>query len=146
MKIQVIKKKDFTKSSWEGGETSQLFIYPPGSELSKRDFLFRISSASFTSNKSKFSDFSGYSRYLLPLRGWLRLDHIAHYKKELAPYEVDYFDGSWTTFSENSKDCLDYNFIAGSRTRHAMKILKKKINTPSCPLQSPPSTPRKTTK
>ncbi len=79
--------------------------------FSEKDFLWRISSATFTSTESNFSDFSGYQRYILPLEGKLRVYHEGLYSRELDKYEVEYFDGSWSTSSENTLDCRDYNFI-----------------------------------
>lgn len=47
MKNTIRTKEDFIVTSWSGGETTQLAIYPEHASLSKRDFLWRISSATF---------------------------------------------------------------------------------------------------
>ncbi len=101
----------FLVNDWSGGSTTQFAISPQNSTLANRNFDWRISSATFTSTSSKFSDFSGYQRYILPLRGNIVLNHQNLYKTELMPYEVEYFSGSWTTYSENSPDCRDFNLI-----------------------------------
>ena len=93
MKVKILGPENFVETQWSGGKTRQLIIYPENSNLSKRDFEFRISSASFTGEESDFSDFTGYQRYILPLKGDLYLDHKGLYQRQLAPYEVEYFDG-----------------------------------------------------
>lgn len=124
MKEKIIKKEDFLTTKWAGGETTQLAIYPEDAIFSEKDFLWRVSSATFTSTESKFSDFSGYQRYILPLEGKLSLFHERLYNRELEKYEVEYFDGSWSTFSENTLDCRDYNFIVKNGSSAKMQILK----------------------
>ncbi|AKL93822.1 putative protein HutD family [Clostridium aceticum] len=124
MKEKIIKKEDFITTKWAGGETTQLAIYPEDATLSEKNFLWRVSSATFTSTQSEFSDFSGYQRYILPLEGKLSLYHKGLYNRELDKYEVEYFDGSWSTFSENTLDCRDYNFIVKSGNSSKMQILR----------------------
>lgn len=125
MKEKTIKKEDFITTKWEGGKTTQLAIYPEEAIFSEKDFLWRISSASFTKLESTFSDFSGYQRYILPLEGKLNLYHDGLYNRELEKYQVDYFDGSWNTLSQNTSDCIDYNFIIKSGNQGKMQILKE---------------------
>ncbi|HOW23132.1 MAG TPA: HutD family protein [Sedimentibacter sp.] len=123
MKWKIIDKEDFMVTKWTGGETAQIFIYPEDAIFSEKNFLWRISSATFTSTESRFSDFTGYQRYILPLKGKLSLYHEGLYNRELDKYEVEYFDGSWTTFSKNSLDCRDYNFIVRNGNLAKMQIL-----------------------
>lgn len=125
MKEKIIMKEDFITNKWDGGETTQLAIYPEDAIFSRKDFLWRVSSATFTSTQSKFSDFSGYQRYILPLNGRLSVYHKGLYSRELDKYEVEYFDGSWSTFSENSLDCRDYNFIVKSGYLAKLQILNE---------------------
>lgn len=125
MKERLIKKEDFITTKWAGGETTQLAIYPEDATFSDKDFLWRVSSATFTSTESQFSDFSNYQRYILPLEGKLHIAHKGLYERKLDKYEVEYFDGSWTTFSENTRDCRDYNFIVKSGSLAKMQILNQ---------------------
>ncbi len=124
MDYRIIFKEEFRTTAWSGGETSQLYIYPETSDFRKKDFLFRLSSASFTSEQSDFSDFTGYERYILALRGDLYLDHEKSYVRDLRPYEIDYFSGSWKTRSKNSLDCIDYNYIVRSGRKSKMQIFE----------------------
>lgn len=123
---KIIKKEDFITTSWSGGATTQLLIYPENAEFSNKDFLFRISSATFTSTESTFSNFRNYQRYILPLEGMLSVRHDKLYFRNLEKFEVEYFDGAWTTYSENTLDCRDYNFIYRKGSYAAMKILGEK--------------------
>ncbi len=125
MKERIITKRGFITTKWAGGETTQLAIYPQDAVFSQKDFLWRISSATFTSTESKFSDFSGYQRYILPLEGTLSLSHKGLYNRKLEKFEVEYFDGSWDTFSENALDCRDYNFIVKNGNLAKLQILNK---------------------
>ncbi|MFA9424015.1 MAG: HutD family protein [Sedimentibacter sp.] len=125
MKEMNVKREDFVTTKWAGGETTQLLIYPDDAVFSDRDFLWRISSATFTSTESTFSDFTGYQRYILPLEGELLLNHKGIYDRNLKKYEIDYFDGSWNTFSKNTLDCRDYNFIVKSGCISKMQILNE---------------------
>lgn len=125
MKEKIIRKEEFLTTKWSGGETTQLFIYPEGADFSKRDFLFRVSSATFTSTESQFSNFYGYQRYILPLEGSLKVYHKGLYNRDLNKYDVEYFDGGWSTFSENTLDCRDYNYIVKSGTKATMQILNE---------------------
>lgn len=124
MKEKIVRKEDFITTKWAGGETTQLAIYPEDAAFSEKNFLWRVSSATFTSTESRFSDFSGYQRYILPLEGNLSVYHEGLYDRKLDRYEVEYFDGSWTTFSENTLDCRDYNFVVKNGNMAKMQILK----------------------
>ena len=125
MDYKIVKSEDFVVNQWSGGNTTQFVIYPEDSTLSKRDFDWRISSASFTTSSSQFSDFSGYQRYLLPLQGELFVDHENLYKRTLFPYDVEYFYGKWTTKSNNSLDCIDFNFIVREDLQANLAILRE---------------------
>ena len=119
-KTIVHSKESFKTSRWSGGETCELFISPPGSDFSKREFLFRISSAAVEVPDSVFSSFAGYTRYITVLEGSIELCHKGHHDITLLPYDVDRFDGSWNTKSRGC--CIDFNFIFKSELQGKMKI------------------------
>ncbi|MFR7871296.1 MAG: HutD family protein, partial [Fenollaria timonensis] len=60
-------------STWKGGKTEQLCIVPEEASLQERNFDLRISSATIDLERSEFSDFTGYRRYLMKLEGDIRL-------------------------------------------------------------------------
>lgn len=126
--MREIKKENFKVTDWSGGQTTELYILPEGADFHDRDFNFRISSASFTSTSSNFSDFSGYQRYILPLKGFIKLEHKGLYNRDLKPFEVEYFDGRWSTYSENSLDTIDFNFIVKSGSVATMEIVSEKTD------------------
>lgn len=127
--MRIIPPDAFRRSTWSGGETTELTIFPEGENFKDRTFLFRISSATFTDTQSVFSDFTGYQRYILPLVGSLWLTHAdpqGHplYRRDLVPYEVDYFSGAWTTQSGNSLDCRDFNLIVREDLPAQLAVLR----------------------
>lgn len=124
MITKIINSNEFIKTSWSGGDTTEFIIYPNGSTLSKRDFDFRISSATFTSTSSTFSDYTGYERYILPLTGKLSVSHEGLYERNLSAYELEYFMGDWTTNSTNTLDCADFNFIVKKDCHSNLSILE----------------------
>jgi len=126
MREFIFKKEDFNVTKWAGGETTQLAIYPYDADFSERDFLWRVSSATFTSTSSEFSNFSGFQRYILPLKGKLNLYHEKLYQRKLTEFEAEYFDGSWKTLSENTLDCMDYNFIVKNGSTAKLQIIGEK--------------------
>lgn len=60
-------------STWKGGKTEQLCIVPEDASLQERNFDLRISSATIDLERSEFSDFTGYRRYLMKLEGDITL-------------------------------------------------------------------------
>jgi environmental stress-induced protein Ves len=126
MREFIFKKEDFKVTKWAGGETNQLAIYPYDADFSERDFLWRVSSATFTSTSSEFSNFNGFQRYILPLKGKLNLYHEKLYERKLSEFEVEYFDGSWKTLSKNTLDCMDYNFIVKNGNTAKLQIIGEK--------------------
>lgn len=99
MKISYFPAKQFTANTWANGTTTELVKFPPESDFLKRDFIFRISTATVEAEQSTFSDFSGLTRILMVLEGSMTLIHEGRYQKQLNPYDQDTFDGSWATKS-----------------------------------------------
>ncbi len=108
--MEIITEQDYKTNHWQGGITRELFIYPEGSSLNDRNFDLRISSAIIEQTESVFSDFSGYTRYIMPLAGditlGLRDQHIS-----LQPCRLFRFSGSDKVTSCNSPGATDFNVI-----------------------------------
>ena len=71
-----IEKKtceDYLSTKWSGGQTTELLVEPDSSSLAKRDFDFRLSTATVIMNTVEFSDFTGYQRILMSLDNPVRL-------------------------------------------------------------------------
>ena len=73
MQYQIIKREDFIVHRWSGGTTSEIFLFPPSSCWEKKDFQIRISSADCRVDGAPYSDFTGFTRHILPLRGSMKV-------------------------------------------------------------------------
>jgi environmental stress-induced protein Ves len=107
--IQLIKQKDLVTNKWSGGLTTEIAIYPEDAVYSKRNFIWRISSAKVELERSTFTSLIGYDRLLMSLEGHLKLNHENHHRSSLNPFDVDAFSGAWQTSSEGR--VTDFNVI-----------------------------------
>lgn len=101
LKITEIKKENMPTSSWSGGTTTEIMIYPEGSSYASRDFLFRISTARVELEESDFTNLEGFFRVIASLEGEMLLSHELHcgeIKKRILPLDtVHFFDGGLPT-------------------------------------------------
>lgn len=120
MKITHLTARDYTVGRWSGGETTQMYIYPPGSDYARRQFMVRISSARVEVQESDFTPLEGVLRYITPLEGGFTLSHRGKEPKEMKPLDPPYcFEGGWAThcvgkavdFNLMLKDCGGYMSI-----------------------------------
>jgi environmental stress-induced protein Ves len=107
--VILIQENDKKISSWSGGLTSEFFIYPETANYQKRDFIFRISSATVYDEESEFTMLPGFDRILLLLEGKLKLVHDNAKEVNLKAFEFDYFDGGSKTLSYGT--CVDFNLM-----------------------------------
>ncbi|MFN5415839.1 MAG: HutD family protein [Flavobacteriia bacterium] len=104
-------------STWSGGTTTELYIFPKNTNYLERNFDFRISTATVETEESDFSDLKGFNRALTILEGNLQIIHetvddnnkVNQYSKKLNTFETHYFDGSWKTKSIGK--VRDFNVI-----------------------------------
>lgn len=108
--MEIINEKDYKLNQWQGGITRELFIYPEGSSLKDRNFDLRISSAVIDQTESVFSDFSGYTRYIMLLNGDITLS-LNNQQIMLQPRQLFKFSGSDDVTSQNSPGATDFNII-----------------------------------
>lgn len=99
--MEKIIKKDIWKTAvWAGGETNELFIYPPNSDYSTRNFKARISIANTKDDKlSTFTSLPGVDRFISIIDGEAKLSHDNHYDIELNKFQIERFKGDWETKS-----------------------------------------------
>jgi len=95
--------------SWSGGTTTELFIFPLTSDYHKRNFQFRLSTATVEKDKSDFTRLIGISRKLMVLDGKITLNHKDHYSRQINKFDVDEFEGDWKTSSIGK--CTDFNLM-----------------------------------
>lgn len=113
--MKIIHKKDQITTNWSGGETTELFIYPEETEYQKRNFKFRISTATVEIDESTFTPLAGVDRTLMVLDGKMKLIHQDHHFIELSPLNSDQFIGDWITRSEGK--CTDLNLMCREGTK-----------------------------
>lgn len=114
VKINVLTSKNYVQSTWSGGETTQVYLFPPQGRYELGQFDFRISTASVLLEQSNFSSLPGYQRIIMSLDHPIKLIHqnllqdqsrVVH----LQPFTVDFFDGAEKTTSFGQ--CQDFNLI-----------------------------------
>lgn len=127
MTLKIIKKNNYKTTKWTGGETTELLIYPEAANLNERNFIFRVSSATCPAEKSKFSDFSGYNRYITSLNNDLLIENN-NQEKILRPYEIFFFDGNADTASKSA--VRDFNLIIKKGYTGSLRVesFEKEIN------------------
>lgn len=97
--VEIIRRNEQITSEWSGGTTTQLAIYPEGSDYKERNFSWRLSSARVDLEESVFTSLPGIYRHIMVLEGEMRLIHEGHHTISLKRYEKDSFSGDWTTKS-----------------------------------------------
>ena len=125
--------KDLNKkrivSTWKGGKTTQLCIVPGNASLQERNFDLRISSATIDLERSEFSDFRGYRRYLMKLEGDITLlidDKTIIIKRD----EAFEFMGDEKVISLSKEPSRDFNVIIKKDKKADISIKEnEKLNT-----------------
>ena len=108
--ISLLRANDFQVSDWSGGKTKQLYLSPPTGHYGKRDFDYRLSTATVELAESQFSDLSGFHRILMSLDHTLHLLNASRQEETvLAPFTPYFFEGSDSITSRGT--CTDFNLI-----------------------------------
>ena len=108
--ITLLKSNDFKVSDWSGGKTKQLYLSPPTGHYGKREFDYRLSTATVELAESQFSDLSGFHRILMSLDHTLHLHNASRQEETvLAPFTPYVFEGSDSITSRGT--CTDFNLI-----------------------------------
>ena len=108
--ITLLKSNDFQVSDWSGGKTKQLYLSPPTGHYGKRNFDYRLSTATVELAESQFSDLSGFHRILMSLDQTLHLHNASRQEETvLAPFTPYFFEGSDSITSRGT--CTDFNLI-----------------------------------
>ena len=108
--ITLLKSNDFQVSDWSGGKTKQLYLSPPTGHYGKREFDYRLSTATVELAESQFSDLSGFHRILMSLDHTLHLLNASRQEETvLTPFTPYFFEGSDSITSRGT--CTDFNLI-----------------------------------
>lgn len=67
--MKILHLRDFHTTCWSGGTTTELYLYPENGSYARRDFQFRISSATVETEESDFTILPGVERLITPLKG-----------------------------------------------------------------------------
>ena len=117
MVFEKIPKEQFTTTEWSHGKTTELYIHPQEADYSKRQFTWRVSSATVNQSPSSFTPLFGVKRWIMPFDGGLHLTHTnrgkALYSITLNPYETHCFRGDWQTECEGT--ARDFNLMLKDR-------------------------------
>ncbi|MGV7830009.1 HutD family protein, partial [Mycobacterium kansasii] len=73
MNVEHFRSSQYHQSTWSGGKTTELFLFPPEANYQRRVFDYRISSATIEEQYSMFTVLPGYNRLLMPLEGSVTL-------------------------------------------------------------------------
>lgn len=107
--IKVIKKEGQRVSRWDGGKTTQLYIYPENSSYEKGNFKWRISCSTIEIDKSKFTKLPNIQRKLMLLDGNLILKHENCEEVNLNKFDIHTFSGELDTISYGKG--IDFNLM-----------------------------------
>lgn len=108
--VTLLRANDFQVSDWSGGKTKQLYLSPPTGHYGKREFDYRLSTATVELAESQFSDLSGFHRILMSLDHTLHLHNASRQEETvLAPFTPYFFEGSDSITSRGT--CTDFNLI-----------------------------------
>ena len=95
--MNIFRSDQHRTSTWSGGTTTELAVFPASASYAARDFEWRMSTAVVNAGESTFTALPGYRRLLMVLDGQMQLTHEDHHQVTLLPFEQDSFSGSWLT-------------------------------------------------
>lgn len=110
-KIDIIETDSFKTSTWTGGKTTELCIYPKDSVYKNLDFNWRLSSATVEVEHSTFTKLPSITRYICTLNGTLSIKHNNESIINLSPFQVHKFQGDLNT--ESFGQVTDFNLMIG---------------------------------
>jgi environmental stress-induced protein Ves len=126
MKYSILGSTNYKTSKWQGGQTTELFIFPTEADYQKRNFLFRLSTATVETENSEFTILDGFFRRLMILEGKITIKHENRYSRELFKFESDEFEGGWKTSSVGK--CIDFNLMTKGKKKGAIKAFTVEKN------------------
>ena len=124
IKPQIIRAAEHLCTPWAGGTTTELAIYPAESSYAKRQFRWRLSSATVTAHSSVFTALPGFTRILMILSGQMQLQHEKTREVTLNPFEQDCFDGGKTTISLGQ--AVDFNLMMANGVSGSLTVRRIK--------------------
>ena len=119
--MKIIQSADVIPQKWSGGTTSELFIFPEGSEFSKENYTLRISLATVEQAHTTFTTLPNVTRTLLVLKGSQLLQHEEHHTADVQPWQQDTFSGDWLTQCTGTS--TNFNVMCRGNLRAKTEVL-----------------------
>lgn len=115
--MYILRKENQERSTWSGGTTTQLMIWPLDSAYKALNFDWRISTATVEVDHSTFTELPNINRVIMSLDGPLTLVHHEN-RVDLKPFESFTFDGGLSTESFNQ--VTDFNVMTSQQFKSSM--------------------------
>lgn len=128
IEIKLLTEEQYKTTSWSGGKTTQLFIFPEEADYNKRDFKFRLSSATVELEESVFTKLEGVYRFITPLDSCLRLTHDGKKIIDLQPFEIYEFAGEKETVSFGQAKDFNLMLKEGAKGTFESIIVEKELH------------------
>lgn len=119
--IEIIRKDEYKTSTWSGGTTTELLIYPKDSLYNERNFKWRLSSAKVEVEESVFTHLPRTWRIIMIVEGNLRLEHEGHHNVLLKEFDKDSFSGEWITKSYGK--VTDFNLMLNGGSKGNLETI-----------------------
>ncbi len=94
-----LKKENYKKSTWDGGDALELYIHPKSSLYEEYNFKYRISIAD-AKGDLQLSLTPNYYRRTMILNGETTFFHQGYHSIKLKQFDQDFFKGNLKTFSK----------------------------------------------
>lgn len=120
--MDIISIDTLQTTSWSGGITHQIAIYPSDAVFAHHDFIYRVSSAEVELDESNFTSFKKYTRYIISLNNPLKISHNKGGHIELDPLQVHRFSGDVETTAYGK--CSDFNLIIQNGLLGSIGVLR----------------------
>ncbi|MGB4587854.1 MAG: HutD family protein [Clostridiaceae bacterium] len=118
--MRIIRNKEYKNTSWTGGTTTEIYLYPEDGNYMRKQFDYRISTATIEIEESLFTELPGIERVIVPLEKRMVLLH-GEEKVLLSPYEPYRFSGGKRTISRGVN--RDFNLMMNHGKRGDIEIL-----------------------
>lgn len=119
--MRIIKKEEYRKTSWRCGTTTEIFLYPEDGDYARRQFDYRVSSATLETEEAVFTPLPGITRVILPLENTMVLVHGQDEKVMLTPYQSYHFSGETVTKGIGLN--RDFNLLMNHGNRGHVEVL-----------------------
>lgn len=118
--MRVIRNKEYKVTDWSGGTTTEIYLDPEDGDYGRRQFNYRISTATIETEESVFTTLPGIERVILSLENNMLLFH-GEEEILLSPYEPYRFQGERNTRSRGIN--RDFNLMMNHGKRGNIEIL-----------------------